>query len=102
MDNDNFLPNSISHKELNALLKKASSETTSIDKYENQATSDTKEFNDLITSWTDTSQKILLMLRTKEQILTKNKCPKSLMAYGAMSAHINLALQALKASEFDH
>ena len=30
-----------------------------------------------------------------------NRTPKSLMALGAMEAHINMAIQALKASETD-
>ena len=37
----------------------------------------------------------------KEKVFTKNIDPKSLMAFGAMGAHINMALQALKATEFD-
>ena len=57
--------------------------------------------DDLITDWTNTSKKLLLMLNKKDQISTKNKDPKSLMAFGAMGAHINMAMQALKATEFD-
>ena len=60
-----------------------------------------KEFNDLIINWTETSQKILLMLNNKHQIVTKNRNPKSIMALGAMGAHINMALQALKSRESD-
>jgi hypothetical protein len=41
------------------------------------------------------------MLGKKEQVLTKNKNPKSIMAFGAMGAYINMALQALKATESD-
>ena len=41
------------------------------------------------------------MLNTKDKVSTKVKNPKSLMAFGAMGAHINMALQALKATEFD-
>ena len=97
MNNNHFSPNSISHKELNALLNKAKKDISSIDTSESN---EAQEFNDLITDWTKTSQKILLMLKNKEQILTKNKNPKTLMAFGAMGAHINMALQALKSSDF--
>ena len=38
------------------------------------------------------------MLQEKEQVLTKNRNSKSLIAFGAMGAHINMALQALKAT----
>ena len=41
------------------------------------------------------------MLNKKEQVLTKNRNSESLMALGAMGAHINMALQALKATGFD-
>ena len=35
------------------------------------------------------------------KVLNKNSDPKSLIAFGAMGAHINMALQALKATESD-
>ena len=37
-------------------------------------------------------------MNSKEKVITNNKDPKSLMAFGAMGAHINMALQALKAT----
>ena len=101
MDNKKFSPNSISHKELNSFLKKAKKEISSTYNSENYKNKEAQEFNDLITDWTKKSQKILLMLNKKEQVLTKNNNPKSLMAFGAMGAHLNMALQALKATESD-
>tara|TARA_Y100000766_G_C18801470_1_gene553283 strand:+ start:528 stop:848 length:321 start_codon:yes stop_codon:yes gene_type:complete len=97
LNNNQFSKNAISHKELKTFLINAKKEPSSIDasgKKENQ------EFNDLIKNWTETSQKILLLMNENEQFLTKNRNPKSLMAFGAMGAHINMALQALKATEF--
>ena len=41
------------------------------------------------------------MLNKKDRVLTKNRNSKSLIAFGAMGAHINMALQALKATEFE-
>ena len=102
MNNNPFSPNAISHKELTSLLNKAKKETSSNDTSESLEIKENQEFNDLIKNWTETSQKLLLMLNNKEQVLTKNRKPKSLMAFGAMGAHINMALQALKATEFDH
>ena len=67
----------------------------------NEATNKNKEFNDLITDWKNTSQKILLVLNEKDQALSKKMSSKSFIALGAMGAHINMALQALKATEFD-
>ena len=99
--NNQFSPNAISHRELNILLNRAKKETSSIEISENFEDSNQQEFNDLISNWTESSKKILLMLNLKQEILTKNKNSKSIMAYGAMAAHINMALQALKATELD-
>ena len=101
MNNNQFSPNAISHKELNALLNKAKKELLSIEAFENDEINENKVFKDLITEWKSTSKKVLLMLNKKDQLLTKNLNPKSLMAFGAMGAHINMALQALKATEFN-
>ena len=98
MNNKQFSPNAISHKDLNVLLNKAKKEISSTDTPEIR---ENQELNDLLTTWTETSKKILLMLKDQNQIITKNRNPKSLMAFGAMGAHINMALQALKAADSD-
>jgi len=36
-----------------------------------------------------------------DKVLSENINPKSLIAFGAMGAHINMALQALKSTESD-
>ena len=66
---------------------------------ENNISKEEQDFNDLLKNWTTTSQKILSIMNSKEEIFTKNRNPKSLMAFGAMGTHINMALQALKATE---
>ena len=68
---------------------------------EDKKNNEHQEFNDLISDWTKVSQKILLVLNKKDTPFSKNKNPKSIMAFGAMGAHINMALQALKATESD-
>ena len=47
------------------------------------------------------NNEIIILSRSNNQTLSKNTSPKSLMAFGAMGAHINMALQALKARETD-
>ena len=101
MNNNQFSPDAISHKDLNSLLIKAKKEMLSIETSENYNVNEDQKFNDLIADWTITSQKILQILNKKDQALTKSRNPKSLMAFGAMGAHINMALHALKATEFD-
>ena len=102
MNNNHSSKNSISHKDLQAFLINAEKDITSIDSVaETKKNEEEKKFNDLIKNWTETSQKILLTMNSKDQCFSKNKNSKSLMAFGAMGAHINMALQALKATECD-
>tara|TARA_Y100001968_G_C18751076_1_gene433368 strand:+ start:128 stop:436 length:309 start_codon:yes stop_codon:yes gene_type:complete len=101
LNNNHSSPNAISHKELNSLLNKAKKEILSIETSDNYGINESQEFNDLITDWTTTSKKILVMLNRKHQFSKKDRDTKSLMAFGAMGAHINMALQALKATEFE-
>ena len=101
MNNNPFSPNAISHKELTSLLNKAKKETSSNDTSESLEIKENQEFNDLIKNWTESSQKILLLMNKNEKDFTFNKDPKKLMAFGAMGAHINMALQALKATGTD-
>ncbi len=101
MNNNQFSKNAISHKELNDFLIKAKKDITPLDSSENNKIKQSQEFNDLIKTWTETSQKILLTINKEDKVLTENRSPKSLMAFGAMGAHINMALQALKATESD-
>ena len=82
-------------------MRKAKKDVSSIDTFEDNQIKENQEFQDLIKTWTETSQKILLMMNKGEKVLTENRNPKSLMAFGAMGAHINMALQALKATESD-
>ena len=98
MNSNHFSKNAISHKELNDFLIKAQKDITSSNSSEYKKIKEEQDFNDLIKTWTETSQKILVMMNKKEELLTKNKNSKSLIAFGAMGAHINMALQALKAT----
>ena len=101
MNNNHFSQNAISHKELNDFLIKAKKDISSINTSENNQTKENQEFNELIKTWTETSQKILILMNNQQKVCTENRNPKSLMAFGAMGAHINMALQALKATESD-
>ncbi len=101
MSNNQFSPNAISHKELNALLTKAKKEILSSETSGNHDIDKNQEFNDLIKEWANLSKNILLTLNKRDQISTKNRNSKTLIAFGAMGAHINMALQALNATEFN-
>ena len=83
-------------------MSNAKKEMVSIKTSEDHEINENQKFNDLIADWTTTSKKILLILNKKDQVSTNNRNPKSLIAFGAMGAHINMALQALKATGFDN
>ena len=102
LNNNQFPKKSISHKELNDFLRKAKKDISTTDNSENLEPKEVQEFNDLIKNWTETSQEILLLINKQKKVLTKNRNPKFLMAFGAMGAHINMALQALKSIESDY
>ena len=82
-------------------MSQAKKEILSVESSEENKINENQEFNKLVEDWTNTSKKILLILNTRDKVSTKVKDPKSLIAFGAMGAHINMALQALKATEFD-
>ena len=82
-------------------MRKAQKEIISIETSSNNEIHENQEFDDLIADWEKISKKILVMLNKKDQVSTKNRNPKSLIAFGAMGAHINMAFQALKATELD-
>ena len=101
MNNNPLSRNAISHKELNSFLIKAKKDIFTDDSAQNKKLDEEKAFNNLVKNWTETSQKLLLMMNKEEKSFTDTKDPKSLMAFGAMGAHISMALQALKATESD-
>ena len=101
MNNNQFSQNAISHKELNDFLIKAKKDVSSFNASENNQIKESQEFYDLIKTWKEASQKILLMMNKEQKIMTENRNSISLMAFGAMGAHINMALQALKTTESD-
>ena len=77
---------------------KAKKDVSSTDTHDQKKINEEEVLNDLIKHWKETSQKILLMMHNNEEVFTKNKNSKSVMAFGAMGAHINMALQALKST----
>ena len=101
MNNNQFSHNAISHKKLNDFLIKAKKDISSYNTSEINQIKETQDFKDLIEAWTETSKKILIMMNKEQNVLTENRNPKSIMAFGAMGAHINMALLALKATESD-
>ncbi len=88
------IPEFISYKKLKNFLSNAIEESEPINKSEGKDT-----FNEFLQNWCKTSEELIKELRKKDNYILNNKDSKSLLALGAMEAHINMAIQALKAYE---
>ena len=97
-----FFPESISHKKLNKLLFNAQKDLIRNERSVNIESQEEKDrIEELLANWSSTSKDLLTSLKKSEKDLKDLKGSKSLLALGAMEAHINMALQALHASEMD-
>ncbi len=101
MEDSNYVPTSISHKQLNTLLTKARKSHPSIEHSitSHQNLEKKEEFKELTAKWQELSNEILSHLSKKKEYITEGKGANSLMALGAMEVHLNMAIQALKASQ---
>ena len=95
MEDRNNLPQSISHKKLSLLMLKAKKENlffSDVDKDEN------KELENFLSSLDDfekASKELIKRISDKNDNLFKSKSSNSIMALGAMEAHLNMAIQAM-------
>ncbi len=99
MSEINPIPESISHKKLNAILLKAKENNlTPFEK--GQGVPDEKDsLQDLLEEWSQLSQDLLSNLNNKQILSTHTKEETSIKALGAMEAYINMAMQAFRASK---
>ncbi len=93
-------PESISHRKLNHFFKFAEKEFDSYKENTKESNIEEESLNSLLLSWSNLSNELLKKLhQNNTQLNSRN--PKKLLSLGAMEAHINMAIQALKASEQD-
>jgi len=95
----NYLPEAISHKQLNSLLTAAQKETLRDQDQINLFSDEYESFKRLLESWSSLSQKLLDELEKKNSYLVEGRKPQTLMALGALGSHLKIALQAQKASD---
>ncbi len=95
------IPESISHKELKTLFSEARKEFNESTDHNIPFLEEEERLGKLLLTWATTSKQLIKFLREESSSLSNLKGPNSLLALGAMEAHINMALQALKASEKD-
>ena len=94
-------PESISHKKLKKLFSRAKKDLSGTAADYSSSTLEKERLEKLLFTWATASKELLEGLREEKSSLSKIKGANSLLALGAMEAHINMPLQALKASEKD-
>lgn len=94
-------PESISHKKLKKLFSHAKKDLTGTAADYSPSTVEKERLEKLLFTWATASKELLEGLREENSSLSELKGANSLLALGAMEAHINMALQALKASGKD-
>ena len=94
-------PESISHKKLKKLFSNAKKDFNGTSDNYNPSTEETERLEKLLFTWATASKELIEGLREESSSLSELKGANSLLALGAMEAHINMALQALKASGKD-
>ena len=97
MPESNHLPNSISYKQLDSLLKTAKQVANNSGRENNTLSSEEEAFLNLLISWSTVSKELIEKLRQKHANIFHEKSPKSLMALGALEVHLNMAVEAHKA-----
>ncbi len=101
MDNFTSLPSAISHKKLNALLVKAQKGVSTEDLQLKSSSAEKNDFDQLLLNWSSLSKDLMKILNKKESYVVEERNAKSIMALGALEAHLHLAIKALEAAEPD-
>ncbi len=102
LENFNSIPESISHRKLNKLMFNAQKEAIFAKPNHIEDSDECNNLKQLFISWEKVSIDVLKKLNDYDLESSEYKHTRSLMALGAMQAHINMAIQALKASEKDN
>ena len=95
MEEENNLPKAISHKKLSLLLLKAKKDNLSFSESISPEDRELEEFLNSLDNFEKASKEIINKISNKNQNLFLNKSSNSVMALGAMEAHLNMALQAM-------
>ncbi len=95
------IPESISHKKLKNLFSNAKKDFYGNGQNSLSSEEENEKLEKLLYKWSTTSKELLKTLKEDQSYLAAINKPNSLLALGAMEAHINMALQALKASGKD-
>ncbi len=98
MEEKNYLPQAISHKKLSLLMLKAKKDNLFFSDDINPQDKEIEEFFNTIDVFEKASKELMNKINkvTKEnETIFLKKSSNSVMALGAMEAHLNMALQAM-------
>ncbi len=97
MDGPNPIPEAISHRQLTALLQSAVPEQAApkVDADGDQK----RELDALLHRYGSISQRLLQALQQGDSTMALGRSPRQLMVIGALQVHVQMALQALAASQ---
>ena len=95
IDSDPFVPDALSHQQLNALLK-AAMDTSGVP--EGQL-SDDELLRAALCAWADQTQELLRWIEGQGDAVSDTRTPKQVMALGSFRTHLVMGLKALRYSE---
>ena len=95
IDSDPFVPDALSHQQLNALLK-AAMDTSAVP--EGQL-SDDELLRAALSAWADQTQELLRWIEGQGDAVSDTRSPKQVMALGSFRTHLVMGLKALRYSE---
>jgi len=101
MNESNKLPQAISHKKLSFLLLNAKKDKFANSEESEQNTTLQDELLAELDDWELSTKSLLKKISSRNEKNLKDKSPNSLMALGAMEAHLNMAMQALQVFKKD-
>ena len=95
IDPDPFVPDALSHQQLNALLR-AAMDTSAVP--EGQL-SDDELLRAALSAWADQTQELLRWIEGQGDAVSDTRTPKQVMALGSFRTHLVMGLKALRYSE---
>ena len=95
IDPDPFVPDALSHQQLNALLQ-AAMDTSAVP--EGQL-SDDELLRAALSAWADQTQELLRWIEGQGDAVSDTRTPKQVMALGSFRTHLVMGLKALRYSE---
>ncbi len=98
---ESSLPSAISHKKLNELFTSAQKDHLASEGDLDHSLEGKERFKQLLIDWSSLTSELLEALSKKHGYIVEGRSPKSLMALGALEAHLKMAKGAQEASESD-